>query len=169
MIYEVFIRDTAIHQRNLRNMYSANQIASAFVDKAIKEKSYLTHMKLQKLIYIANGIHLARNGQPLIIEPIETWDYGPVVQSVYQNYKIFGSSQISVNAFEGLIPEVKLDDNAKKSIDDAWTVGKGVDGIQLSNWTHKEGSPWTIAKEKSLPVIPNDEMKSYFETFIGSK
>ena len=150
-------------------MYSANQVASAFVDKAIKEKSYLTHMKLQKLIYIANGIHLALNGSPLIFEPIETWDYGPVVQSVYQNYKIFGSSKISVNPFDSWQPQLKLDDKAKKSIEDAWAVGKGVDGIQLSNWTHKEGSPWTKAKNNQLSVIPNDEMESYFKNFIGAR
>jgi uncharacterized phage-associated protein len=150
-------------------MYSANQIASAFVDKAIKEKSYLTHMKLQKLIYIANGIHLALHGKPLIIEPIETWDYGPVIQSVYRNYKMFGSSIISVNAFNSEHSEVKLDDAARKSIDDAWAVGKGVDGIQLSNWTHKGDSPWTIAKDKKLSVIPNEEMESYFKNFIGAR
>jgi uncharacterized phage-associated protein len=150
-------------------MYAANQIASAFVDRAIKDKSYLTHMKLQKLIYIANGIHLALNAEPLIDEPIETWDYGPVIQSVYRNYKVFGSSRISVNPYQNLLPAEKLDDKAKKAINDAWLVGKDIDGIQLSNWTHKEGSPWTIAKSKQLPVIPNQEMERYFKNFLGAK
>lgn len=90
-------------------MYSANQIASVFVNRAIKEKCYLTHMKLQKLIYIANGIHLAlNNNEPLIADPIETWDYGPVIQSVYQNYKMFGSSRISVNHLETIIDNARV-------------------------------------------------------------
>lgn len=149
-------------------MYSANQIASVFVDKAIKEKSYLTHMKLQKLIYIANGIHLALKGEPLITEPIETWDYGPVIQSVYSNYKMFGSSKILVNVFDHQVTPEKLDDDAKKAVDDAWNAGRNIDGIQLSNWTHKADSPWTIAKEKHLNIIPNEEMSSYFRKFIGA-
>lgn len=150
-------------------MYPANQIASAFIEKAIKDKAYLTHMKLQKLIYISNGIHLALKGEPLINEPIETWDYGPVIHSVYQNYKMFGGTQISVNPFENMTSSIKLTDAAKKAIDDAWVVGKDVDGIQLSNWTHKDDSPWTAAKKEKLSVIPNEEMESYFKTFIGKK
>lgn len=149
-------------------MYSANQIASIFVDKAIKDKSYLTHMKLQKLIYIANGIHLALTSEPLITEPIETWDYGPVIQSVYKNYKMFGTSLISVNAFDHQFTNEKLDDVSKKAINDAWKVGKDIDGIQLSNWTHKVDSPWTKAKERHLNIISNEEMSAYFKRFIGN-
>ncbi|WP_165501241.1 Panacea domain-containing protein [Pedobacter psychrodurus] len=126
-------------------------------------------MKLQKLIYIANGIHLALNEGPLINEPVETWDYGPVIHSVYQNYKMFGSTRISVNPFENLVYRSKLSETAKKAIDDAWVVGKDVDGIQLSNWTHKEDSPWTTAKDQKLAVIPNNEMKNYFMKFLGKK
>lgn len=149
-------------------MYSANQIASMFVDKAIKEKSYLTHMKLQKLIYIANGIHLAIKGEPLIVEPIETWDYGPVVQTVYKDYKMFGSTPIAVNPFEKRVADEKLEESARKAIDIAWKVGKDIGGIQLSNWTHKEDSPWTKAKSQHLSVIPNEEMSIYFKKFIGA-
>jgi uncharacterized phage-associated protein len=147
-------------------MYTANEIASLFVDKALKDKVYLTHMKLQKLIYIANGISLATQDQPLIGEPIETWDYGPVVNSVYNNYKMFGGSRITVNPFTNLISGIKLTDGAKKVINDAWIVGKDIDGIQLSNWTHNEDSPWTYAKKHELPIIPNDQMKAYFKKFM---
>jgi uncharacterized phage-associated protein len=151
-------------------MYSANEIASAFVNKALKEKSLLTHMKLQKLIYIANGIHLAlNNNQPLISEPVETWDYGPVIQSVYKHFKMFGMSAITVNPLQSIIPDPRFDDKANKAINDAWEAGKGIDGIQLSNWTHQAGSPWTIAKQHNLSVIPNDEMTRYFKGFISVK
>lgn len=62
-----------------------------------------------------------------------------------------------------------LDKKAIRAIDDAWTVGKDIDGIQLSNWTHKKDSPWTKAKERNLSVIPNEDMTSYFRNFISVK
>jgi uncharacterized phage-associated protein len=43
----------------------------------------LTHLKIQKLLYFAQGWHLAYFDFPLFEDPVEAWKYGPVVTSVY--------------------------------------------------------------------------------------
>lgn len=151
-------------------MYSARLVADKFIDLAIKEKEPITHMKLQKLIYMANGINLALNNEPLIYEHIEVWPYGPVVSSVYQTYKMFGNTEIKVNVFGySEFMDLTLDEKAKKSLENAWLVAKGVDGIKLSNWTHNADSPWSKAKNEKLDVIPDAYIQEYFKKFLGTQ
>lgn len=42
----------------------------------------MTNMKLQKMLYYQQGLHLAYFGTPLFDEDLEAWMYGPVVPSV---------------------------------------------------------------------------------------
>lgn len=47
----------------------------------------ITQLKLQKLMYIAQGIHLALYDKPLLKEEIEAWQHGPVVRELYNEFK----------------------------------------------------------------------------------
>jgi uncharacterized phage-associated protein len=58
----------------------------------------MTHMKLQKLVYYAQGLHLAVTGRPLFEEPIEAWEHGPVCPKLYQEYKGSGKKPIEINS-----------------------------------------------------------------------
>jgi uncharacterized phage-associated protein len=60
--------------------YSAFDIAQYFLWKAQESnQELLSNMKLQKLVYYAQGLHLALNDAPLFKGKIEAWTYGPVV------------------------------------------------------------------------------------------
>lgn len=151
-------------------MYSSLAIAYAFVQKGIDDGNPVTQMKLQKLVYFANGIHLAQYGEPLIKENFESWDYGPVIPQIYQQFKIYGSSPIDdTSLFFVFNPSAKnvldlavLDENAKETISVTWKSLKDISAITLSAWTHKKGSPWE--KHYQNGIIPNDEIKEYFKT-----
>lgn len=41
-------------------------------------------MKLHKLLYYCQGIHLAHVGEPVFPETISAWDMGPVVGSLWK-------------------------------------------------------------------------------------
>ncbi len=148
-------------------MKNALSIANKFVNISASENIPITHMKLQKLVYIANGINLARYGYPLILERVETWPYGPVIATIYNCYKIFGNANISYNPIE--IPGDELDEHGKSSFDSAWKIAKGFDGIRLSNWTHDPNSPWSKAKEAGLSIIPDNYMQEFFQGFMPNK
>ena len=44
----------------------------------------LTHLKIQKLLYYADGINLAITGKPLFEDKIYAWPHGPVIKNVYE-------------------------------------------------------------------------------------
>ena len=74
---------------------SAIDVANYFlvlVDR--DEGDSITHLKLQKLIYFAQGTSLALTGNLLFDESLKAWDHGPVSSSVYSHYKIFDKNSI---------------------------------------------------------------------------
>ncbi len=55
----------------------------------------VTNLALQKIMYLLHMIYMGRNdGEPLVREEFEAWDYGPVLPSVYRQARIFGGSPI---------------------------------------------------------------------------
>src|SRR4051794_9267350 len=78
--------------------YSAKSIANFFIGLAAAKGEKLSPMKLQKLLYYACGWYAGYTGQPLIDEAIEAWDYGPVIPSIYHEFKRFGSGSITARA-----------------------------------------------------------------------
>ena len=88
----------------MEGKYSALDIATWFIYKTnseVKEHSNdddiyegITHLKLQKLLYYAQGISLALLDEALFKEKILTWPHGPVVNEVYDVYKDYGKRDI---------------------------------------------------------------------------
>ncbi|OQY42717.1 MAG: hypothetical protein B6240_13665 [Desulfobacteraceae bacterium 4572_87] len=46
----------------------------------------ISNLKLQKLVYYAQGFYLALYDEPLFNEPIEAWTHGPVIRELYRSY-----------------------------------------------------------------------------------
>ena len=78
--------------------YPTKAVANYFIDLANAKKIQITPMKLQKLIYFAHGWHLAIIGEPLIDECVQAWSYGPVIDSIYHEFKEYGSGPIKRHA-----------------------------------------------------------------------
>ena len=76
-------------------MFTPIQIANYFIKSSFRTGDELTPMKLIKLTYIAHGWHLGLYDSELIDEPVYAWKYGPVVQSIYQDFKWYGDNQIA--------------------------------------------------------------------------
>ena len=151
--------------------FSAYQIATFFINKALETGKELTPMKLLKLVYISQGVHLVINdGVPLFEEKIYAWKLGPVVDILYHAYKRFGNGQI--NEETPLSEEVKNDSEVMAELEDVWNVFGKWSGIKLSNWTHEPGSPWDTVWNKmggskvQNAVIHNPLIKDYFQSFV---
>lgn len=86
--------------RTMTAPYDPRSIANFYVQRSLREKRPIDHMKLQKLIYFSHGYYLAATGlnggepQPLIDEFFEVWPYGPVCPSVYESFKEYGKEPI---------------------------------------------------------------------------
>ena len=102
-------------------MYSANEIALWFLYKTNAEirehiaenEEYevyegITHLKLQKLLYYAQGVFLSmNNGNKLFSERIMAWEHGPVVKEVYDYFKSYGRSEINITLDDVIISEIE--------------------------------------------------------------
>lgn len=75
-------------------MPTAMDVAAFFLASAPPEDE-LTNLKLQKLCSYAQAISLAYTNRPLFEEDIEAWQHGPVVPSVYQEFKSHGRAPIA--------------------------------------------------------------------------
>ena len=61
-------------------MHSVFEVADFFVDLAIKGAGDLiSPLKINKLLYYAQGNFLAKYNAPLFPEKIQAWQYGPVI------------------------------------------------------------------------------------------
>lgn len=160
--------------------YSAKAVANYILDLATVDGEPISPMKLQKLIYYAHGWHLAVTGEPLIKDKIEAWNYGPVVPSIYNDFRQFGNEPITIPAQSyrwdnGNVlvstPEVPLGDAheaAREVLKRVWNVYKGRTALELSKMTHAPDAPWSQVtarsggKAEANPVIPNDLIRNYF-------
>jgi len=154
--------------------HSALAVANFFLGLARSKGASLDPMKLQKLIYFSHGWDLALFDRPLIDEQIQAWEYGPIVQSVYHEFKSFGADPITrlgtdydyANR-ELVIPRIPLDDDPTiKLLSKVWDIYGGYTAIQLSHLTHLSDSAWSKVRganeEKRFVGIPDDDIKAEF-------
>ena len=117
-----------------------------------------TNMRLQKLLYFAQGWHLARYGKPLFDAPLKAWKWGPVVPEVYYAY--------NANGKQGLICDPpKPDAFTPEEYDLLLDVAREYDRFstsQLVLMSHEENAPW--AKTASNQSIDIREIEEYFRS-----
>lgn len=123
----------------------------------------ISNLKLQKLVYYAQGFHLAIEGESLFTESIEAWAHGPVVPELYHEYKVYGSGAIPPP--DGFDPE-SIDGETRSLLDEVYAVFGQFSAWKLRNMTHEE-PPWTEAYiEGGTGIITKKSMKKYFTTLV---
>jgi len=144
-------------------MLSCHQVAEYFLSLSDPETGdIISNLKLQKLVYYAQGFHLAIYDEPLFAERIEAWTHGPVVPDLYHIYKQHEA---------GCIPPPEavdtsgFSDDQKELLKEVYEVYGQFSAWKLRNMTHEE-SPWADAAEYQ-GTISHDVMKEYFKTQLS--
>jgi uncharacterized phage-associated protein len=139
---------------------SCHDVANYFLALADEDAGDLiSNLKLQKLVYYAQGFHLALFDEPLFDERIEAWTHGPVIPELYHSYKHYGS---------GAIPspeEVNFDIytlEIKELLDEVYNVFGQFSAWKLRNMTHVE-PPWKDV-EGFAGEISHESMREHFKT-----
>jgi uncharacterized phage-associated protein len=144
-------------------MLSCYDIAKYFLSLINEDAGDLiSNLKLQKLVYYAQGFHLALYDKPLFKEEIQAWTHGPVIPDLYYAYKEYGSNAIPrPNDVDFSI----YDDRTKELLDEVYEVHGQFSAWKLRNMTHEE-LPWkTIySNSGSGSVIPVPLLQSFFKT-----
>lgn len=145
-------------------MYDALSVARFIVDYCNDDNNGITNLKLQKILYFVQAEFLVSKNTPCFIDPIEAWDFGPVVPVVYHKYKNCGSAFIPNNPYDTMLPYYQEIDSADSDI-----IVSMVDELadysayQLVQITHNQ-DPWrnAYAHGRGYP-ISNRDIKKYFE------
>jgi uncharacterized phage-associated protein len=158
---------------------SAKAMANAILNKANEKSVPISPLKLQKLLYYACGYYLAVTDQPLIDRAFEAWDNGPVVPEIYREFSEFRAGPITRLArkldpveFEfKSVPIPTGDQNISRVLDFVWDNYSQYGPLQLSDMTHRDGSPWDITRKNNPGIkdadIPNDLIKRISSKLLG--
>jgi len=141
--------------------YSASMIAKWFLAWAdFEEEGALSNLKLQKLLYYAQGHYLARNNRPLFDDDIQAWAHGPVVPSVYREYSSYGSAAIPS---PGDFDYESIDTDTHNLLASLWETHGSKSAWKLRMMTHDE-APWKDAFQENSRniVIEPKKIKKYF-------
>lgn len=141
-------------------LYTAHDIANYFLFKAQSDDELISNLKLQKLIYYAQGLLLAFNGRPLFNEKIKAWQYGPVVPELYACYKKYGAAGIPAD--KSFNPD-SIDENTQEFLDEIYTVFGQFSALRLMDLTHTDQC-WKDAHPSG--VISHKAMKETLKKYI---
>ena len=150
-------------------------IANYFIRKSIDSGKELTPMKLIKLVYISHGWYLGITGKPLLPEAIEAWQYGPVVPSIYNEFKRYGKQPITELVYDKVTNTypIVVDADLISFLDKIWYVYGNYDGLQLSALTHQQNTPWFTTwhkqggKSSRAVMISDDLIKQHYQEKIN--
>lgn len=124
----------------------------------------ISNLKIQKLVYYAQGFSLAINDKPLFEEKIQAWPHGPVVPDLYNKYKEYGNNALPVDNLD--IDFSKYSQEEKELLDEVYDMYGQFSAWKLRNMTHEE-MPWKSTFEKGKSnVISHKVLKDYFLTQI---
>lgn len=139
-------------------------LSNNILQRAFKENIPVTPMKLQKILYFVSCEYVKATDCELLSEDFCVWQYGPVLPSVYNEFRSFHGNQITEYAKDAngdsFVYNESTSPNLRASIDFIWAFFKDKGGIELSQITHEDGSGWSSAFEKGHQKITKEEMKA---------
>lgn len=138
-------------------IYDAIVIAKWIINKIHPEP-----LKLQKLLYLAQGYSYAFYDRPLFNDNLEGWVHGPVVPSVYKLY-----SEYKYNPIDLSYEKVELDKDAEDVLNYIIEKFAKYDAKYLEELTHNQ-EPWILSREgldpdeRSDKTIDKQNIANYF-------
>lgn len=131
-------------------MSSAKAVAAYLVKKAnamgngnseLGGNNDLTNPKLQKMLFFAQSEYIKEYGEKLFPEPIEAWQFGPVVSDVYDMLKHCQSYVITEFDMDTSLAD-GLSQQEANFLDKFFDKYMKYSAWELVNRTHKKGSAW---------------------------
>lgn len=150
-------------------MITARDVANYILLAMRNRGESISNLKLQKLVYYSQAWYVARFGLPLFSERIEAWVHGPVVPSLFRDFKQYRWSPIDCDIDMPALPA-----GLATHIDGVLNAYAHLDATQLERLTHRE-SPWLEARggiphdEPSTAVISNESMGRFYTALMHAK
>lgn len=146
-------------------MANAKDVVDYFLSKTTNDDdAKLTNLKIQKLIYYAQGFHLAIFDNELYQDEIEAWQHGPVCPTIYHDLKQFGSNTIPCDECKKDFGSI-FNEEQMELLDEIYDIFGQFSAWKLRDMTHEE--PTWMNNKDSASIISHSEMKEYFKTRVA--
>lgn len=165
----------------MKTVKSISSIDSGLLaDYVLSTHGPMSHLKLQKLLYLIEGYHLAYFTESLIDDEFQAWTHGPVSRKVYDSlkdksrlYADVGYEPASVSDPDpAILIQSQLTDDQIDLINEVLDLYDKESGFELEALTHAQ-TPWINARN-GLPLgakcenaISKEDMKQYFSQFLN--
>lgn len=143
-------------------VYSVEAVANYILNWFKGKDQYVTNLKMQKLVYFAQGFVLAELRHPLFREKLEAWAYGPVVRELYLKLNKYQSNPITAPlACEDTI---ESDSSEGQQIERMLRMLGSLTATQLVKLSHQKNTPWdaTMEQDGKFSIIPLWRILDYF-------
>ncbi len=151
-------------------IYSASCIANYF----IKNMKKIDNLRLNKFVYIAYAFAYVYKEREIFKEPIQAWDLGPVIPTIYHEFKRYKDKEIAEQSYildkngKKEIPFIdKKDKDVKEVLDAVIEIYAEMSTRKIIDEMHKKDSPWDQYYKKGQRNIEIDKkkIKSYYPVF----
>lgn len=135
-------------------MVSVKAVCNSILKRSFEDGIKVTPMKLQRIIYLVYKEYLKRTGCVLFRDNIQVWRTGPVVISIYDDYKYFKDKDITrfnrdIKGRVSVVSDIMI----LGIIDDIWDTYKNKSGIELSEVIRGTGGAWCNAWECNKVIL----------------
>lgn len=120
--------------------------------------SPISPLKLQKLLYLAQGWSFVWDDKPLFVDCFEAWQFGPVNREVYGLFQKYGRDIIPKEEGKATISDTDSID----TLDAIWKAYNTYSAYELVNITHSQ-EPWISAYADNR-IISTDSIRSFFRS-----
>ena len=147
---------------------TALAVADRIIQFSMEDETPVTPMQVQKLVYFCHAWKLGLGHGPLFQDAVESWQYGPVIRSVYHALKHYAGDRITERLPEESASFSVTEDKIIRVI---WQRYGHLDGSRLSRMTHATGSPWdqTYKADKRSQIIHNHVIRDYYAALIEQR
>lgn len=147
--------------RAFKELSTPPSIAAKYIIHRFEElEDPISNLKLQKILYYAQGIGLGKYNHKVLDTNIYAWKLGPVIPEIYHSYKKFENSPIELDKKDKL---PALSEEAKTIIEETINIYGKFSGWKLSEMTHEE-SPWLETDQNE--IITDKKMILHFRKSI---
>lgn len=158
--------------------YPVKAVANFFLERFGDQG--IDPLKIQKLVYIAHGWHLAYRDKPLVDDEYpECWRYGPAFPTLYHEFKYLGrlpircfASEMDVDVKE-TFPKIDSSDvDTINLLAKIWDAYGRCSTMQLSRLCHRVGTPWHVVRQaepsRHNANIKDDLIRLYYARMRSS-
>lgn len=155
--------------------FDARAVANLILDEADAARISIYSTSLLKILYFGHGWHLAKFSSPLVAQPFEAWEHGPVLRVVYDQIRELSGRkiQIRLQAFDPKVlrpvtARADLHPESTRLLRSVLHAYGALHPYDLSQLTHETESPWSNVWRAALigeapgAKLSNGAIRAYF-------